>query len=182
MAPVARMMVSIFRNEDKMELLSAKLTVFLSLFAQGVSYAQAPDGTSFEWKHKSSSSVTSPQNMRLQMVETVLREGSPALTVGTFHLHQMGDEAAVNIIKILGMRETITPTGAELATALAIMEKAFEEPTSIARANDRQPRATLFLLQLFEVNNSGSELKDQIGETRERIRTSLQKANIPLGK
>jgi len=120
--------------------------------------------------------------MRLQMVETVLREGSPALTVGAFHLHQMGDEAAVNIIKILGMRGTITPTEAELTTALTIMENAFEEPTLIARANDRQPRATLFLLQMFEANNSDSELKDQIGQTRERIRASLEKANVPSGK
>lgn len=127
-------------DDNARGLLTAKLTILLSFFALGVSYAQAPDGTSFDWKHKSSSSVTSPEDMRLQMVETVLREGSPALTVGAFHLHQMGDEAAVNIIKILGMRGTITPTEAELTTALTIMEKAFEKPTLIARANDRQPR------------------------------------------
>lgn len=167
-----------------MYLASAKLIVFSSFLALSVSYAQAPDGSSFGWKHNSSSSVTSPENMRLQMVQTILREGSPALTVGTFHLHQMGDEAAVNIIKILGTRATVTPTEEEAANALTIMQKAFEEPSLIVKANDRQARATLFLLQLLESTNSGSDgvLKERIDETRQRIRTSLEKANLPSGK
>ena len=154
-----------------------KTGIFLPLFAVCVGYAQAPDGTSFQWKNKnSSSSVTSPENMRLQMVEMALREGAPALG---FHLRTMGDEAAVNIIKILGMRASLATTEAELPTILAIIEKAFEEPSVIVSENDRQPRATLFLLQLLETNSSDSEQKGQIEGAREHIRASLQRAKIP---
>lgn len=165
-----------------MDLLSARRAVLLSFFALSVSYAQAPDGTSFQWKQKPSSSVASPENMRLQMVETALREGSHALEVGAFHYQQMGDEAAVNVIKILGMRATLTPTEREVPIVLTLVEKAFEEPTVIVKTNNRQPRATLFLLQLLEAN-SGSDgmLKQRIDETRQRIQTSLQKTNIPSG-
>jgi hypothetical protein len=151
-------------------------TIFLAILPLSGAYGQVQDGNSSQFKHAVITPDLGPEGMRLQMVETALREGDPALAVGAFHVHQMGDEAAVNIIRIIGMRGTLTLTDTEQANALKLVEKAFEEPTMIATPINFQPRATLFLLQVLETGSAGSGLKGRIAEVRDHIRGSLEKA------
>jgi chaperonin GroEL (HSP60 family) len=90
----------------------------------------------------------------------------------------MGDEAAVNLLKILGTRTDFTET--ERATALEIIKRAFEEPPSIMIANDRMPHATLFLLKYLNGLTEDAGAKAQIAETRESVTKSLQDAGIAI--
>ncbi len=170
MAPVVQMMVSIFRDEDKMKLRCATRTVFLSLLALCVSYGQAPDGTSFEWKHRLAGPAKSTQvtedDVQMGLVRNILKAGSP-VTKGSVQLHGMGDEAAVILLKILGsMPSPAKWTDDEKKTILEIINRAFEHPKSITNRSNKTPNATNLLLRILNDDTEDHNIKTEISRTR----------------
>jgi hypothetical protein len=151
-----------------MKLLSAKRTVFLSLFALCVGYGQVPDGTSFDWKYGTGNTHTpvTEDDVKLGTVRNILTAGSPVMT-GTVQLHRMGDEAAVILIKLLGSTPSpVKWTDAQKRTVLEMINRAFEHPKSITNRSNATPNATNFLLNYLNADTEDPDIKAEISQTR----------------
>lgn len=153
-----------------MKLLGVKIYVFLSLFALCVSYGQAPDGTSFEWKHRFAGPAKSTQiteaDVQIGLVRNILKAGSP-VTKGSVQLHGMGDEAAVILFKILGSKpSTAKWTADEKKTILEMINRAFEHPKSISNRSNVTPNATNLLLRMMNDDTEDPDIKAEISRTR----------------
>jgi hypothetical protein len=80
-------------------------------------------------------------------------------------LNVLGDEAAVNVMKIVATRGPLNI--AQEARVLDIVRKAFERPRSIDVANNLRPSATLFLLQYLEASAPNDDIKARIAEVKQ---------------
>lgn len=103
-----------------------------------------------------------PEEFRLEIVRRLMLGPTSRPTTGSVQLHRMGDEAAVDIVKILGGGTSLSAAGA--LTVLDIVHTAFEHPLSIASPSDQHPNATLFLLHWMDTSTQDRELKGHIGE------------------
>lgn len=110
-----------------------------------------------------------PESYRLAVIQTVIHEGTPISRVRL--LHRMGDDAAVNVIKTIGMESS--QTEAEKDTILAILDSAFARPSAIVTASDRQPRVTFFLLQSLERSSEDAAVKARIVQIRSHIESAV---------
>jgi len=72
----------------------------------------------------------------------------------------MGDEAAVDVLKILSAKSSLTPT--EMHATLDIIHMAFEHPVAVTNPSDRSPRAALFLLRHLESTTGDEAVKQRI--------------------
>jgi hypothetical protein len=90
-------------------------------------------------------------------------EHSSPLTVGNAQLHRLGDQAAVDIMRVLGEK---TLTEAQMPTVLDMLHKAFERPAAIVNHSNRAPRATSFLLQVLDTSAQDQSIKQRIAETK----------------
>ncbi len=73
------------------------------------------------------------------------------VTNGAFQLYGMGDEAAVDVLKVLSTKPSLTYE--EMQATLDIVHMAFQHPESIIEPVNRKPRAALFLLQYLASTN-----------------------------
>ena len=101
------------------------------------------------------------EEWRFHLVERLLSLPSPVHN-GVVQLRGMGDEAAIDITKILDAKGSLTI--AELNAALDIIHMSFERPKSIIEPTHRKPLAALFLLQRFNVMTNDPTVKQRITE------------------
>jgi hypothetical protein len=78
-------------------------------------------------------------------------------------LHGLGDAAAVAFTKQVGARKL---SWTDIEHFLALAHEAFAVPQSIEKPSDRQPKTTLFVLQMMERMPVADELKRAIVDTR----------------
>ncbi|WP_321474652.1 hypothetical protein [uncultured Paludibaculum sp.] len=107
----------------------------------------------------------SADEFRLVTIAHLMQQPSP-LEVGNTQLHRLGDQAAADIVKILGdgtLRE------AQVPIILDMLHKAFERPAAILRPNDRTPGATLFLLRTIAVSSHDPAITQRIEELRQLL-------------
>jgi hypothetical protein len=109
----------------------------------------------------------SAEDFRLLTIKRLMEQPSPLL-VGNAQLHRLGDQAAVDIMKILAGKSV---SDAQVPTILDMLRKAYELPKAILIAADRQPKASLFLLGALEGHTEDSSLKQRISEMRQDLQT-----------
>lgn len=138
-----------------------KLTnILLAVTIPFVANGQAPkvyDGVMSEVR--TSSKQMTAAEFSLLTVEHILNSGSP-LKLGAVQLHRMGDDLAVNLIKVIAKSGKLSRD--QTSTALDMIEKAFERPQSILSAVDRSPRATVSLLRTMALSSDDSAAKERI--------------------
>lgn len=134
------------------------IATFALLVGFGSAYPQQIPKTPFPVDN----SPISGEQWRLKLVEYLISLPSP-VSFGAVQLHGMGDEAAADIVKLLGERPT--RTSAELQSALDVIHMAFEQPASIIEPAHRKPMAALFLMQHL-ASSSDETVKERI--TKER--------------
>jgi len=83
----------------------------------------------------------------------------------------MGDEAAVDLLKILGAKGSLTV--GESQAALDIIHMAFEKPTSIISPLNQKPDATMFLLQHLSSTTNDTATQQRITQEIESVRRAL---------
>ena len=105
---------------------------------------------------------------RLLTMKRLMERPSP-LQVGNAQLHRLGDQAAVDIMKILGGASV---SDAQMPTILDMLHKAFEVPKAIILIADRQPKASLFLLGALEGYTQDWNLKQRISEMKQGIQAA----------
>ena len=107
-----------------------------------------------------------PEEWRLKVIAHLITLPSPAKGV-EFLLYPMGDEAAVDVIKALGVGGA---TPAQIQSALDIIHTAFEHPEAILDPVHREPRAAMFLLQYFASTSNDQSLQERISGEVQSLR------------
>ena len=87
--------------------------------------------------HKPDTNIT-PAAYRLALVQRIFELGNPS--ANAIQLHRMGDEAGLDLVKILG---TTSLSTAQVNTALQIVHLAFEKTSQLVDQANLQPTATL---------------------------------------
>jgi hypothetical protein len=108
----------------------------------------------------------SGEEWRLQLVERLIASPDP-VTNGAVHLWGMGDEAAVDVIKVLGAKPSMSST--EMQASLDIIHVAFEHPESIISPANRKPQAALFVMKHFASAIDDSVVKERIAQETTRL-------------
>lgn len=114
-----------------------------------------------------------PEEFHVAMVRRKMLQSNPNPTTGSPQLHRMGDEAAVNIMKVLG--EGVPLSGTNELTILDMIHTAFEFPEAIMVPFDRHPDATFFLLRWMDSSTQDQDLKERIGQTRQYVQAAAGK-------
>jgi hypothetical protein len=109
----------------------------------------------------------SAEESRVLLIKRLMEQPSPS-PAGSIQLHRLGDQAAVDIMKILGGKSV---SDAQIPTILDMLRKAYELPKAILIAADRQPKASLFLLSALEDHTEDSSLKQRISEMKQDLQT-----------
>jgi len=81
-------------------------------------------------------------------------------------VNRLGDRAAIGLIRLLGRRSL---DRAQIEKALTILRAAFGAPRIISRAPDREPKATLFLLDCLKNMPTSRGLESDIARTRDSV-------------
>jgi hypothetical protein len=101
----------------------------------------------------------SGEEWRLKLVARLLSFPSPVKN-GAIQLHGMGDEAGVDLLKILEGETSLTVS--ESQAALDIIHMAFEQPDSIIDPVNKTPQATTSLLQYISSKSSDSAVQQRV--------------------
>lgn len=88
-------------------------------------------------------------------------------------LDRIGDAAAVVVAKIFG-EKTLGPT--DVQNALDVIHLSFSAPTLVETAEDRNPRATLFVLRSLNSITTDRKLKEKIAEERKYVLDQVAKS------
>lgn len=79
-------------------------------------------------------------------------------------LNRLGDRAAIGLTRVIADKPPTQPE--QVKAILSILRKAFTQPTLITLKADRQPKATLFLLNCLQNLTFSRDLTGEIKETR----------------
>jgi len=79
----------------------------------------------------------------------------------------IGDGSAVALAKIIGGRAL---EKRDLEAMLQIVTLSYSDPRIVKVDSDREPRATLFLLNYLDLATNDAKLKERIGSTRAYVR------------
>jgi hypothetical protein len=151
------------REEKEMKGYIVSAVVFLSLLsAQAQVVRQRQSNQPFPIDNR----PLSGEEWRLQLVERLMSLPSP-VTNGAPQLYGMGDEAAVDVIKVLSTKPSLTP--AEVQAGLDIIHMAFEHPESIISPVNRKPQAALFVMKHFASATDDSVVKERIAQETTRL-------------
>jgi hypothetical protein len=115
----------------------------------------------------------SGEEWRLQLVEQLISLPSP-VTNGAVQLWGMGDEAAVDVLKVLSSKSALTPDST--ASILDVVHMAFQHPESIISPVNQKPQAASFLLQHLRASESDTRVKERI----DKEIANLQSVNSAL--
>lgn len=114
-----------------------------------------------------------PEEFHVAMVRRKMLQSNPNPTTGSPQLHRMGDEAAVNIMKVLG--EGVPLSGTNELTILDMIHTAFEFPEAIMVPFDQHPDATFFLLRWMDSSTQDQDLKERIAQTKQYVQAAADK-------
>jgi hypothetical protein len=108
-----------------------------------------------------------------QAVHDAFKATSAGYYTGTTekNLETLGDAAAVEVIKILGGRDL---TSRDITSSLEIVKMSFASPKLIPREEDRNPRATLFLLRYLDFQATEPSLKRAIADTSRSLESHIK--------
>jgi len=87
------------------------------------------------------------------------------------YVGRLGDAAAVVLIRLGAPQNLKNPT--DIRKALHILSLAFDCPSCIERDEDRTTGVTMLLLSTMEATTQGTQLREQISQTRDRIRNQV---------
>ena len=107
------------------------------------------------------------------MVRRKMLQSNPNPTTGSPQLHRMGDEVAVNIMKVLG--EGIPLSDTNELTIWDMIHTTFEFPEAIMVPFDRHPDATSFLLRWMDSSTQDQDLKERTAQTRQYVQAAADK-------
>lgn len=82
-------------------------------------------------------------------------------------VNRLGDRAAIGIMRVLEPKKLQNPE--QIKNVLAILQQAFTAPRLITRAEDRSPKATLFLLDCLQHSPASTSIGSSIAATRDTI-------------
>jgi hypothetical protein len=82
----------------------------------------------------------------------------------------LGDNAAVIVTKVVGERKLSAP---QIERVLLVLKSAFGD---IPATPDREPKTTLFVLQMLDLSTKDLGLRKKIAETRQYIEESSAKS------
>jgi hypothetical protein len=117
-----------------------------------------------------------PESFRLSIVQAGIENGLSAKR--KIPLHRMGDEAALDTLKIIGTNQSLSQTTKD--NIVAVLQEAFAKPQMIVNAADREPKLTMFLLQWLGSSADNLPAKDRVDQARQQIQDSLdQKKDTP---
>jgi hypothetical protein len=97
-------------------------------------------------------------------------------TYNSPRLKRMGDRAAVTVNKLIAGR---TLNENEQLAIAGLVQHAFENPVVIGRPVDRQPAATMSLLDSIERSSEHAAVKLRVIDAKQRINSALALANLP---
>jgi hypothetical protein len=138
-------------------------------------YAQSQPTLKMTPRPPANNRPLSGEEWRLNLVSQLLSLPSP-VTNGAAQLYGMGDEAAVDVLKVFSAKPA--PTPAELNSALDIIHMAFKQPASILVPGNKQPMATLFLFQHLSITATDPALQERIASETKFVRESV---SVPSG-
>lgn len=101
------------------------------------------------------------EQWRFNLVKHLMSLPSPVKN-GAVQLHGMGDEAAVDVLKILGTSPNLT--AAQIESVLDIVHTAFEQQASIIDPVNTKPQAAAVLFQRLTSLTEDAAVKERIGE------------------
>lgn len=144
------------------------------------SMALSPDGvfttgSGIHFGPHPSNDPSTPEEWRLSLVARLIALPSPVHN-GAPQLYGMGDEAATDIVRILGTRAPLTV--AEQRSTLDVIHMSFEHPESIVDPNYRKPLATLFLLQYIGTATEDASIRNRVNAELEFARAIKPAASV----
>jgi len=86
----------------------------------------------------------------------------------------LGDRAAIGAIRVLGDQP---PTAQQIERILSILKMAYENPEGISTDWDREPKATLLLLEFLQssqVVKSSKKLSTELNEARTYVQRQVE--------
>jgi hypothetical protein len=172
-------------KEVKMRQISFVLMIPLILFCgpafgQSAGQPQLPPGAKLYWTSPAPQKLIGPpppanfsnaQKFRYYTIQWYLTFPSP-LQLGDQLLANMGDEAAADLLMILGASPALS--GAQMLTAMDIVHKSFMDPraikdvamiqnaATIQNVANRKPTSSLALLQKFQASAVDEAVKERI--------------------
>ena len=114
-----------------------------------------------------------PEEFHVAMIRRKMLQSNPNPTTGSPQLQRMGDEAAVNIMKVFVEGVPLNDTS-EL-TILDMIHTAFEFPEAIMVPFDQHPDTTFFLLRWMDSSTQDQELKQHIAEIKQYVQAAADK-------
>jgi hypothetical protein len=135
--------------------------------------AQNSGPVSFRKAFPTDNRPLSGEEWRLKLIERLMSLPSP-VTEGAVQLYGMGDEAAVDVLKVLSTKPA--PTAGEIEAALDIVHMAFEHPESIISDVNQKPQAASFLLQYFDSRTNDGNVKQRIKGVSTRLQAAAAAA------
>jgi hypothetical protein len=112
----------------------------------------------------------SGEEWRLKLVARLLSFPSPVKN-GAIQLHGMGDEASVDLLKILGGKNLLTVPDSQ--AALDIIHLAFEQPDSIIDPANKTPQATISLLHYISSKSTDSAVQQRVIKETAFVRAAV---------
>lgn len=101
-----------------------------------------------------------------------LTKGGPFALTYEKILDQLGDSAAIAILKLVEPKDLIEPETTQ--ACLVVMAVSFSSPRLISREIDKDPKVTLFLLGYLLERVGDGELKSRIQATKEYVETQTK--------
>lgn len=105
--------------------------------------------------------ILTPAAQQLSWVKWLMTFKSP-LQGADFALGRLGDEAAANILTILGTAPAPSLSAAQMQTAIDIVHNSFLHPYAIEKIANRKPTASLALLRKFQATAVDQLVKERI--------------------
>ncbi|HLH00260.1 MAG TPA: hypothetical protein VKX49_28395 [Bryobacteraceae bacterium] len=141
-----------------------RMYIVYAMMLCGLASAQAP--TYLRQPFPTDNGPLTGEEWRLKLVERLMSFPSP-VTNGAVQLWGMGDEAAVDVMKVLSTEPS--PSSTEMQASLDLIHLAFEHPESIISPVNRKPRAALFVMKHFGAATDDPALKERIAQETARL-------------
>jgi len=144
-----------------------EISIVAVLLAQGIAQSQTPAGIINPGPRNEPRPHHSPEELTTARIRNMVSSPVPLTTWRVPLLARMGDAAAARIQSILKTRGPLSPT--EQQNVVQMLHKAFERPAAITQASNRQPEASLALLQQLADSTTDFAFRLQIEDTKQFI-------------
>lgn len=143
---------------------SHKTFMVAVLLAQGIAQ---PQQVTYPAPRHETHPHHSPEELTSARIANLIRSPSSIANLRVPLLQRMGDGAAVTVQNVLKTRGPLSPT--EQQNVLQILHKAFELPSAITKDSNRNPEASMALLQQLSASTTDFAFRLQIEDTKQFI-------------